>query len=145
MAALSEATAESLITLGYTPDFIGKGNLNDIASQFKRVLGKAVVFFPLSSQSVQSIVQQIPSSQCVSGKVYETICLYPKLTPFHAVFFTSPSNVKSYIKHNQLPDTVFAIGETTASFLNELGVKAILPKSYDARSWIGCMEEALAY
>ncbi|WP_343635252.1 uroporphyrinogen-III synthase [Fluviicola sp.] len=119
IACIGPETKKHLETLGYQVSFYGEqaGNPKEIAAQFKTWLGERRALFPQSTKSNKSIESEIPGSQKISLIVYETISdPVPFLNSFSVYVFTSPSNYKSFMTLNKLPEEakVIAWGRSTA-------------------------------
>jgi uroporphyrinogen-III synthase len=101
--------------------FVGKeaGNPEKVAEKFKNWLGDKRLLIPHSSLSHKTIAETIPSSQCESVCVYNTL-LSPQSIPECEVYvFTSPSNLVAFLQKNQVPESakVIAWGNTTEKAL----------------------------
>ena len=104
--------------------FVGKeaGNPEKVAEKFKNWLGDKRLLIPHSSLSHKTIAETIPSSQCESVCVYNTL-LSPQSIPESEVYvFTSPSNLAAFLQKNQVPESakVIAWGNTTEKALRKL-------------------------
>jgi uroporphyrinogen-III synthase len=101
--------------------FVGEeaGNPEKVAEKFKNWLGDKRLLIPHSSLSQKTIASIIPSSQCESVCIYNTL-LKPSLVPECDVYvFTSPSNLEAFLQVNKLPEhaKVIAWGITTEKAL----------------------------
>ena len=101
--------------------FVGKeaGNPEKVAEKFKNWLGEKRLLIPHSSLSQKTIASIIPSSQCESICIYNTL-LKPSVIPECDVYvFTSPSNLDAFLQVNKLPEhaKVIAWGNTTEKAL----------------------------
>ena len=101
--------------------FVGKeaGNPEKVAEKFKSWLGEKRLLIPHSSLSQKTIASIIPSSQCESICIYNTL-LKPSVVPECDVYvFTSPSNLEAFLQVNKLPEhaKVIAWGNTTEKAL----------------------------
>jgi uroporphyrinogen-III synthase len=107
--------------------FVGKeaGNPEKVAEKFKNWLGDKRLLIPHSSLSHKTIAETIPSSQCESVCVYNTL-LSPQSIPESEVYvFTSPSNLAAFLQKNQVPESakVIAWGNTTEKALRNSKVQ----------------------
>ena len=107
--------------------FVGKeaGNPEKVAEKFKNWLGDKRLLIPHSSLSHKTIAETIPSSQCESVCVYNTL-LSPQSIPECEVYvFTSPSNLAAFLQKNQVPESakVIAWGNTTEKALRNSKVQ----------------------
>ena len=107
--------------------FVGKeaGNPEKVAEKFKNWLGDKRLLIPHSSLSHKTIAETIPSSQCESVCVYNTL-LSPQSIPESEVYvFTSPSNLAAFLQKNQVPESakVIAWGNTTEKALRNRKVQ----------------------
>ncbi len=119
IACIGLETKKHIESNGYVVSFFGEnaGKPKEIASQFKDWLGNRVALFPQSAKSNKSIEAKLPQSQKIPLLVYNTIESPVLLsTPFSLYVFTSPSNYKSFISLNVLPEEtkVIAWGNATA-------------------------------
>lgn len=145
IAALSQGTAEELQKLNIYPDFIGNGNVSEIAVAFEKQLAKdEVVLFPLSNISKKSIPNLLNKKQVKCVEVYQTLTIPKKVENVDVVFFTSPSNVQGFLLKNKLPKYGVALGETTEKYLRDLGVKVRVATSYTSDSWIPYLEASFS-
>ena len=107
--------------------FVGKeaGNPEKVAEKFKNWLGDKRLLIPHSSLSHKTIAETIPSSQCESVCVYNTL-LSPQSIPESEVYvFTSPSNLAAFLQKNKVPESakVIAWGNTTEKALRNSKVQ----------------------
>ena len=107
--------------------FVGKeaGNPEKVAEKFKNWLGDKRLLIPHSSLSHKTIAAIIPSTQCESVCVYNTL-LSPQSIPECEVYvFTSPSNLAAFLQKNQVPESakVIAWGNTTEKALRNSKVQ----------------------
>ena len=107
--------------------FVGKeaGNPEKVAEKFKNWLGEKRLLIPHSSLSNKTIAEAIPSSQCESVCVYNTL-LSPQSIPECEVYvFTSPSNLAAFLQKNKVPEAakVIAWGNTTEKALRNSKVQ----------------------
>lgn len=119
LACIGLETKKHIEDKGYVVSFFGEnaGNPKEIARQFKDWLGNRVALFPQSLKSNKSIEATLPESQKIPLVVYNTIEEPVQfLNPFSVYVFTSPSNYRSFISVNLLPEDakVIAWGHATA-------------------------------
>lgn len=126
IACIGKGTAVALMERNITPDFIGEnsGNPQEVATNFIEWLGNKTVLFPVSSRSNETIYKMVPDNQKIKIVCYETILSPQQIEPQDWYVFTSPSNVESFLKLNQLPETakVISWGKTTEKALNLQGI-----------------------
>jgi uroporphyrinogen-III synthase len=131
IAALSEGTADALLEVNQTADFIG--NPLHVTKQigldfFSEVQSNEVVLFPLSDISKKQISNQKGNHTILELITYKTALVSAKTSSEPAaVLFTSPSNVDGFLLANKLTNAtkILAIGETTAGHLRQLGFTKI--------------------
>lgn len=119
IACIGLETKKHIESRGFVVSFFGEnaGKPKEIASQFKDWLGDRIALFPQSAKSNKSIEAELPQSQKIPLLVYNTIeSPVLLLNPFSVYVFTSPSNYKSFISLNVLPEEakVIAWGNATA-------------------------------
>ena len=128
LACSGAQTNDRLNRLGYTCELIGTnaGSPDQVSKEFSRWLGNRKVFIPHSNRSVLSITSHIPNHQVVSSVVYNTILSDGRVDSSDLYVFSSPSNIHSFFKKNQLKkeSIVFVWGQTSARCLLEYGYKA---------------------
>lgn len=136
LACIGSETKKHLESKGYSVSFFGEnaGNPEEVARLFKNWLGNRIALFPQSTKSNKSIESVLPGSQKIPLLVYETIENPVRfLHPFSIYVFTSPSNFKSFVSLNTLPEEskVIAWGKTTAEVMmdNDAPVHFILDTS----------------
>ena len=122
ISCIGEETRKYIEGKGYPVSFFGEnaGNPKQIAVEFKAWLGNRTALFPQSLKSNKSIETALPQSQKISLLVYDTIADPVQfLNPFSVLIFTSPSNYRSFISGNAIPEDskVIAWGHTTAEVL----------------------------
>jgi len=133
IAGFGEKTAERIVLHGIKCNFIGTGKAATTTPFFLEKTKGLKVLFPRAENSQRS-VQQIIGDQIIT----EDLVLYKNFAKkdFHiskmdALVFTSPLNAKAYFKKYKFEEgqLVFAIGETTAQTLLNLGIqKVFFPK-----------------
>jgi uroporphyrinogen-III synthase len=118
IACVGEATKQHLEFLGYPVDFCGEesGNPTEVGIQLNFWLEDRRVAFICSDISRKTVAKQIPENQKEEVVFYRTKIHSSKLNEQYACYvFTSPSNVKGFLKVNNLPYNVITIawGKTT--------------------------------
>ncbi len=124
VAAIGSATASKLSQYVHV-DFVGEGTTKEVAEQFKRACEEGTVLFPISDQSVQTVQQVLDSSKVINHVIYRTVeeSVEDIALP-DVLVFTSPSNVRAFIKTNggrDIVSTMVAIGSTTKKELASFG------------------------
>ncbi len=122
ISCIGEETRKYIEEKGYPVSFFGEnaGNPKEIAREFKTWLGNRTALFPQSLKSNKSIETELPSAQKIPLLVYDTVAdPIQFLVPFSIYVFTSPSNYRSFISVNKIPEDakVIAWGHTTAEAL----------------------------
>ncbi|MGV3612993.1 MAG: uroporphyrinogen-III synthase [Fluviicola sp.] len=122
IACIGWETRKYIEEKGFSVSFFGEnaGNPKEIAREFKDWLGNRTVLFPQSLKSHKSIEADLPQNQKISVLVYDTIAdPIQFLNPFSVYIFTSPSNYRSFVSLNSIPEDakVIAWGRTTAEAL----------------------------
>ncbi len=126
IAAIGPGTAKVLTEEGHPPHFVGDGDPERTAAQFLKVAQGSRVLFPRARDSQQSIQRLLADLLCVLDLVvYENVAKQDfDLPPCEVLVFTSPLNARAYFsKYKWKGERVFAIGNTTATELQSLGVK----------------------
>ncbi|MDA8714946.1 hydroxymethylbilane synthase [Flavobacteriales bacterium] len=123
--AMGAQTAQTA-KLHVTCEFIGDGMPEVVAESFQSTLGSDLVCFPMSNKSKRSIQKSLPSKQVFDVVAYETIEEPKQVENSDYYLFTSPSNVDSFFKINQLPKDarIIAIGPSTQRRLAELNIQS---------------------
>jgi hypothetical protein len=126
-ACAGEETAEKLKNqFQISCDFIATnaGNPNESAQIFKSWLGQRHVLFPKSEQSLNTYSSVLPIHQRTEIIVYKTRSISKTILPCELYIFSSPSNAKSFLEHNQLPNEAncLAWGASTSAFLSSRGI-----------------------
>lgn len=134
LAVMGPGTDTALRTHPYclTPNFIGKGSPEDVATAFGKVAAGQRVFFPRARQSRLSVQTMLADQVTVLDAIcYDNVAV-PATKPIIAdVFiFTSPLNVGAYLDHQPLPEDarVLAIGPSTAGALTDRGISCEWPE-----------------
>ncbi len=131
IGALGPATAEAIYKyMNRSPDFVGNGDPESTAKAFTTVAKKQRVLFP-GAVNAQQTLQTILSDVVVGThlNVYDNVPIArpPDMTDAHVLAFTSPMNARAYF--NVYPyvagQRIIAIGATTASVLQELGIEQV--------------------
>ena len=126
IATVGEKTAEVLSALGYSVDFKGSGDPKRTATAFNEWVGKQRVLFPISNNSLKSISHLLEEDQKAEVIVYETVPSPTTIQPCDLYFFTSPSNVHSFMSVNGFSESdikIFAWGSSTSKALKEEGLE----------------------
>lgn len=131
VGCLGNATADALPS-SVQADFIGSGSTEEIAEEFKSKVGSDSCLFIESQQGINKVQNKFDSSRIQSITAYQTIGKAVKVPTCDCYFFTSPSNVKSYLEINSIDDlkNVIALGKTTQQALSDLGIPSCIPNSY---------------
>ncbi len=121
-ACAGQETAEKLKNeFQISCDFIAAnaGNPNESAQIFKSWLGQRHVLFPKSEQSLNTYSSVIPINQKTEIVVYRTTSISKSISPCDLYIFSSPSNAKAFLEHNQLPNEAncLAWGSSTLKYL----------------------------
>ena len=128
LACSGSQTHDRLGELGYTCEFVGAnaGYPDQVSKQFCEWLGDRKVFIPHSNRSALSITSHIPNHQVVSAEVYKTIFSEAIIDSSDLYVFSSPSNIHSFFRKNQLKKDSFVIvwGQTSSRCLLEYKRKA---------------------
>jgi uroporphyrinogen-III synthase len=126
-ACAGKETAEKLKNqFQISCDFIAAnaGNPKESAQIFKTWLGQRHVLFPKSEQSLNSYSSVLPIDQRTEIIVYKTCSISKSIQPCELYIFSSPSNAKAFLEHNQLPNEAncLAWGASTSAFLASRGI-----------------------
>lgn len=122
IACIGLETKKHIEDSGYEISFFGEnaGNPKEVAARFKTWLGDRKALFPQSVKSNKTIESELPATQKIPLPVYDTIAdPVAFLHPFSVYVFTSPSNYKSFISLNVIPEDaqVIAWGRSTAEVM----------------------------
>lgn len=126
-------------------DFVGEGEVAEVAEAFKQVLGHDKVLFPCSKNSLQRIPKLL-GHQAEVRFSYETKLKSNFFIPESDLyFFTSPSNVQSFFaKQKPKPGSaIMAMGESTQKELLKFGFPSITPNNYLPESQLKAIKESL--
>lgn len=126
LAAIGPGTAAACSRAGWRVDFIGQGSPAEVARAFLPVAAGQRVLFPQARQSRRSvekaIAEQIDAVPLIvyDNEIRPTIAL-PK---HHIAVFTSPLNVRAYMRYYPpRGDVMFvAIGPSTAAAMRAAGI-----------------------
>jgi len=125
-AAIGKGTSKTLEKY-VTPAFIGFGNPEGVAKDFKKVIKNKRVLFPMAQDSLQTIQSFLHESQVKNLVVYKTHLIAGANVPkCDVLIFTSPSNVKGYLKNAKIypGSKLVSIGKSTHKKLLELGYES---------------------
>lgn len=129
LAVMGQGTLNELNIYGHKADFVGNGNPTETSKRFKEWLQEKTVLFPVSNRSNLSIQTVLNKSQYHNLPIYLTDLRPIKINSevLDILIFTSPSNVESYFKTNQIlkKNVIISFGETTQKHLNSLGYESI--------------------
>jgi uroporphyrinogen-III synthase len=136
IAALGKATAEALISFDVEPTFVGSKDSTEVANEFKRIVGKALIGFPVSNLSERTVQSVFPPEQLLESVTYHTLPQPTLVEDCHLYFFTSPSNVRAFFEVNTIKKDaiVMAIGETTSKALAKFGYSTQVPENYSVEA-----------
>ncbi len=122
IACMGSGTAYFLKESGIIPDFVGKGNPNEVAADFLSLAKGKKVLFPQAKNSRKSI-QKILGEHIVSFDliVYNNSKKKKFQNPKADILvFTSPMNVEAYFEYlDYKNEEIIAIGNTTLDKLKE--------------------------
>jgi uroporphyrinogen-III synthase len=148
-AALGLGTAKELEKLGISPEFIGEDSDTVIvARKFGEFVQKSsTVLVPHSDISLKKVVNELKCWEQLSvhpKTIYKTILKPIKFEEnFDVLFFSSPSNVDTFLQKNQISKAakVLAIGQATSKTLNQLKIlnieEAALPTDEEIAKLLG--------
>lgn len=127
IAVIGSSTKKHIENLGFRVDFYGEeaGNPQQVAQDLIKWLGKEKISFFQSDISKRNIARFIPETQKEEYVIYKTKSLSQKLNKrFDLYIFTSPSNVKSFLEQNTIPQSakVISWGKSTDEALSEKGI-----------------------
>lgn len=122
IACIGLETKKHIEDSGYEVSFFGEnaGNPNEVAIEFRTWLGDRIAVFPQSTKSNKTVESELPAAQKIPLLVYDTIPdPVPFLNAFSVYIFTSPSNYKSFVSLNNIPEDakVIAWGRSTADVM----------------------------
>ncbi|MFM6934142.1 MAG: uroporphyrinogen-III synthase [Flavobacteriales bacterium] len=130
IACAGQETARKLKeTYQLSVDFIASnaGNPSEEAVEFHKWLGSRTVLFPKSEQSLNSYSKGIPNHQKKEVTVYRTLSDLKSIPSCDLYIFSSPSNAKSFLACNQLPENAKCIawGTSTMKYLSSQQISPI--------------------
>jgi len=127
IGCVGKSTLRALNEFGYRADFVGRDgkSIDEIANDFKDFADNSTVLFPGSNISLGTIASKFDKEKCVTMEVYRTLLDSVSTEVFDVYVFTSPSNVRSYLLKNKLPNDVIIIawGNSTEKELLSRGIK----------------------
>ncbi len=138
VGAIGTGTEKRLKSYGRSPDFSGNGSPARVGSAFAALAKGQRVLFPRARTSRRSIQQFVEErAQIEEQVIYDNhIRRDLKLPLFDFLVFTSPLNARAF--YSTYPVTphqkVFAIGETTAKALYDLGVQGVIVAPYPSEA-----------
>jgi uroporphyrinogen-III synthase len=137
-AAIGQSTAAELSQFG-TVAFAGNDtNTSDVGRAFAELLSPIdEVLFPIGMDSLRTVQRQLPPSQVNDLICYETRLLPAALPVFDTYVFSSPSNVKSFLSKNSIPQgaKVISFGASTTKALQHLELEKVVDlKDYSDES-----------
>jgi uroporphyrinogen-III synthase len=142
-AALGSATAQALKTFTNTIHFIGEGETTEVAQQFLTQLKPdEKVVFPVSNVSLQTVQKSLPKESVVTVEAYLTEENFTEKIEADTYVFTSPSNVRSFLKHNSIPSNAktIAVGNATTQHLKQCGISKVFTSwSYSELGLVDCV------
>lgn len=117
IAVAGESTRKTAESFGLTVHFLpqNSGNVDESSRGFASWVNGRRVLFPTSDISRKSYSKHLSDTQIQFVQVYKTQISTKKIEKSDTYVFTSPSNVKGFLKSNTIPSdaTVIAWGETT--------------------------------
>lgn len=129
-AGFGNMTSEKIKSFGVECHFIGQGNAKQTADLFLAQAKNQKVLFPRAKNSQRSVQQLIENqSLTVDFVIYKNKTKadfdIPKMD---YLVFTSPLNAKAFFKKykKQKGQKIFAIGNTTATTLADIGIKEVI-------------------
>lgn len=131
IATIGEGTARFLIQkYQRKPDFVGTGEPLQTARAFAQIAAKKRVLFPRAKQSKQSIQKQLGNTIIQQDLVVyanQPIDFFESKNA-NILVFTSPMNVNAYFHFVDYKpgQKVVAIGNTTATALQNMGIEKII-------------------
>jgi uroporphyrinogen-III synthase len=121
IAVAGESTRKAAELLNLTVHFSPQksGNVDESSREFASWVGDKKVLFPTSDISQKSYSNHLTNTQVEFIQIYKTQISTEKVEKRNIYVFTSPSNVKGFLKSNTLPldATIIAWGETTLNTL----------------------------
>lgn len=129
IAVIGEATAAAVKSCGFEVAFVGDGNTENIAASFKQVSANTTVVFPGAKNRQSKITDYISEFAIIELlTVYDNVSKAASSVNADILVFTSPLNVDGYLINNTIhpAQTLIAIGNTTAGYLNSKGYINVL-------------------
>jgi uroporphyrinogen-III synthase len=105
--------------------FIGDGETTEVAKQFlNQLMPNEKVLFPISNVSLQTIQKSLPNAAVINVEAYHTEENFKENVEADTYIFTSPSNVRGFLKHNTLSPAkkIIAIGLSTKKEVEACGI-----------------------
>jgi uroporphyrinogen-III synthase len=132
IACVGQKTAAAILPFTDV-DFVGDSiDTLETAQKFAQLIQGQSVLFPISENSLRNIQSALPTSQVFDLICYRTLAIPKKVEPSEVLVFSSPSNVSSFFKMNQISETqtCLAFGFSTQKALSNRGInKIIIPTS----------------
>ena len=149
-ASAGKGTALALQKWVEKVDFLPKnpGKINEVQHEFEEWLGEGKVLFVGSNQSKKSVLTNLPFNQYHFIQAYQTNFKSEEIARCHVYIFSSPSNVKSFLLRNQIPNNskVISWGQSTTYELEKNGITPIFElKSSELAEIIQYLEEFLKF
>ncbi|MEO0404840.1 MAG: uroporphyrinogen-III synthase [Bacteroidota bacterium] len=143
IAAVGVQTAKSMELDNI--NFIGSGDIDQVSEEFNALTKGQKVLFVHGNHSIKSVFRNHESSSKNEVEVYSTSLLPKEIPLCDLYFFTSPSNVRSFMEANELPNDakVIAMGKTTQAFLLTQGITASIPSSFQITHQIEAIKSQL--
>lgn len=145
LAAIGQSTAAALREHGEI-SYTGNGaEIAESAAEFARIAGHETVLFPGAEDSLRSIQSVFPPKQAFTLVCYRTIENPAEIAAFDVLVFSSPSNVRSYLRRNILraDQKCVAYGPSTARALREGGaLRIFVPESLDNQGLLHAIKMA---
>ena len=140
-ACIGPGSAKALMKFIPEIDFVGEGQVDEVAKAFSHYAINQKVFFPRAVHSKKSIQQYLEGKiEVLDLPIYKNEPLTDFIVPTADVLiFTSPLNVQTYLQKYTITSQqiCIAIGTTTKAFLEAQGISKVLLPAYPA-------EEAIA-
>ena len=128
VACVGSKTADFLKSkYAISADFIGKGTDPKVIGKDFSKIASGITLFPQSNISLRSIQKDLKDSEIIDLVIYKTISKAKVIEKQDQYFFTSPSNIDSYLEQNQLDleAKYFCLGSSTQQKLTSLNVSDI--------------------
>ena len=136
VGAVAPGTAMALRKFGIIPDFEGREdeNTEETAARFGSILSDERVLIMAPKRSSGTVQKALQKNQYAVIDVYETRGESIRVQHFEHVVFSSPSNVRSFLKTNQPPANVVAYGSSTAAELNKYAIFSTESRGYQTKN-----------